>query len=65
MEPRITKAQIAKDIKQSCITIERLGELSNQEIANLLIEHIWADFDIFSPESDLLEEAIERLKDER
>ncbi len=53
---------IAKQIKKSLQTTEQLSSLSNEKIAELLIEHIWCEYDVFSAESDLLQEAIERLK---
>lgn len=49
------------DVFRSVNTIEKLKELSNEEIGALLFFCIWADIPIFSPKSYLIEEAIRRL----
>jgi len=56
------KPETAKDILSSVSTSEKLEAFSDEKIADFLLEFIWAGFDILSPESDLLDEAIKRLK---
>ena len=50
--------RLAKSVEVSL----KLHEKSNKEIADLLMEHVWANMDCTSPQSDLVAEAIERLK---
>lgn len=40
---------------------ERLRKKTHREIADLLRDNVWAHVALFTPLSDLLEEAIERL----
>ena len=54
--------ETVKDIKQSCLSTEKLKQLSNKELSNILMETVWAEFDMFSPGSDIIAEAIDRLK---
>ena len=44
------------------MTKDRLKQQSVPELAALLKDHIWADLDITSPHSDLVEEVIDRLE---
>lgn len=55
----------AEKILVSTLRSIDLGAKSNKEIANLLLEKVWSKFDMLSMESDIIEEAIERLKNER
>ena len=41
---------------------KHLGQLSNEELADLLIDEVWSDFPLFSKKSALLEETIGRLR---
>ena len=43
-------------------TDDALKQKSNDEIAQLLIDHIWPAYDLGSPQSALIEAAIERLR---
>lgn len=45
----------------SAETTDKLKHLTNAELARLLLEHVWAEMDILSPQSDLLSEVIDRL----
>jgi len=55
--------ELFADIINSINTSELLKGKSNEEIASLALEHLWSHIDMFSPQSDLLEEIIERLKE--
>jgi hypothetical protein len=35
---------------------------TNSELADLVISNVWADIDMFSPKSDLLDEVVDRLR---
>lgn len=52
-----------QEIFQSTKTSKELEKMSNKEITLLLMKYIWVDYGIFSPQSDLIDEAIRRLKD--
>ena len=39
-----------------------LEGLSNAELADLLVETVWAELPVCSPQSDLISEVIERLR---
>ncbi|MFH1560482.1 MAG: hypothetical protein ABID84_03625, partial [Chloroflexota bacterium] len=54
--------ELAQSLFQSVKIAKALGALTNTEIANLLRDHVWANMVIFSPQADLVKEAIERLK---
>lgn len=43
-------------------TMLELEQKSNQELADLLIEHVWAELPVTSPVSMLLSEITERLR---
>lgn len=53
---------VVKDLFQSIDTEKALREKSDDEIADLLLEHVWSGLDPLSPHADLVEAAIERLK---
>jgi len=50
------------DIFQSVKIKEQLKKLSNKKLGDLLLTHIWGIMNVASPESDLVEEIAERLK---
>ncbi len=56
------KQETAEKIFQSCEVITELEKLTNLQLSDLLMETVWAELNIFSPHSDLIMEAIERLK---
>lgn len=58
------KSKILAFIK-SCQVDARLDEFSNEEIAHLLLEGVWADMDCTSFRAVIIEQAIERLKETR
>lgn len=52
--------ELTKNIYES---IERdYEQLSNDQLADLLLHEVWSDFELFSKKADIVEEAIERLK---
>ena len=55
--------RILEDLQRSCEISNNLRELNNIEIADLLKDHLWSYLDVFSPLADLVEIAIERLKE--
>lgn len=56
------EVQVVEDILRSVETEKKLGEKSDSEIADLLLEHVWYEMDVWSPHADLVEAAIERLR---
>ena len=42
----------------------RLRTMSNQQLANLLLNHVWAEMDSTKPQSVLLSVVIDRLQGE-
>jgi len=54
--------ETAKAIITSLNVGDKLKDLTNKHLADLLLKHIWSKYDVFSHESDLLEEVIERLR---
>lgn len=57
-----TRLEVATLILESEKKMDRLKSFTNYQIAQLLIEHVWSGYDVFSLKSDLIQEAIERLK---
>lgn len=41
---------------------DKFASMSNAELANLLLERVWANIELFSYESELLDVAIDRLR---
>lgn len=62
MSPCPIKAETANIILKSLETVAQLEALTDYQIAQLLIEHIWSEHHVFSIKSDLIMEAIERLE---
>jgi hypothetical protein len=60
-EINLLKVALGRALEQSAQTTERLKTLSNEEIGKLLFYHIWPYIEIFTPQSDLVDEAISRL----
>lgn len=52
-------------ILQWLATTDRLEAMTNAELGELLLNHIWAHMPLLSPQSDLVAEIIARLKGER
>lgn len=50
------------DLLQSLKQEDELKKLSNETLSDLLLDHVWPGMDIGSPESDLIQEVINRLK---
>jgi hypothetical protein len=46
-------------------TVSRLEALSNAALADLVLDHLWADLPLGTPQNDLLAEVIARLRGER
>ena len=51
-----------KDIEQSCKTIEALESKTDEELAKLLIDHVWKYLSVFSAASDLISACVDRLR---
>lgn len=60
-EIHLLKVALGRNLEQSAQTTERLKALSNEEIGKLLFYHVWPYIDLFTPQSDLIDEAISRL----
>lgn len=45
-------------------TTQRLAAKTDDELADLLVDHVWANLPLGSPQSDLVAEVIHRLKKE-
>jgi hypothetical protein len=59
----LTNPELFADIIASNNTSALLKDKTNEDIAQLALEHLWSHIDAFTPQSDLLEEMIERLKE--
>ncbi len=53
---------VAKKLLESIRQLCAIKDKSNAEIADLLIEHLWGDYEIDSIQSALLELTIDRLR---
>ena len=60
-KPRRTRDMLGELITHAQTSAE-LEKKTNKEIATLLINHVWAETEIFTPFSDLITVAIDRLK---
>lgn len=49
-------------LMQSVATAEKLRTLPNDELAALLMEHVWAELEMTSPQADLVSEVMDRLR---
>lgn len=49
-------------LMQSCATAEKLRTKTNEELADLLREHVWADCELTSARSGLVGEVMDRLR---
>lgn len=49
-------------LMQSVATAEKLRTLPNDELAALLMEHVYADLEMTSPQADLVSEVMDRLR---
>ena len=54
--------ELMEDIEQSCKTIAELETKTNEELAQLLVEHVWSYLDVFTATSDLISTVIDRLR---
>jgi len=59
-----TMDEFTKKLFTSADRMRQIRELTNDELAEALLFHIWADLEVLSLQSDLVESAIERLKDD-
>lgn len=57
-------AEFANALIESAERTERLRAMSNEKLAELLQKYVWADMEIFSPDSDLIGVLIDRLRGE-
>ena len=51
-----------ESLLQSVATAEKLKTKSNDELADIIEEHVWADFEMCSAQSVLLGEVMDRLR---
>lgn len=51
-------------LEQSVLTRQRLQEMTDYDIAGLLFHFIWSEIDVFTPQSNLIDEAIRRISSE-
>ena len=55
---------VTQAVVESAHLVSALKQMSNAELANLLLEQVWADLYVWSPASDIVGEAIRRLQGE-
>lgn len=55
-------AEFARKLEASSQRSRRLPHIPDTLLAEKLLLHVWADLDLFSLQSDLLNEAIDRLR---
>jgi hypothetical protein len=68
VRPAVTQEQkvaLWKDLIASCNIANELEGKTNSELADLLLNHVWADKNIVSAQSALIEEVIQRLRKEK
>lgn len=53
--------ELVNDLDMTVNAKDILKHKTNQEIADLLRDHVWGEEGVFSPQAALIEEAIERL----
>jgi len=58
---RLTKAQFCDRLMTSIKQKDEIGKLTDQQLADKLVHHVWAGLDFYTYASDLVEEAVERL----
>lgn len=58
----MSSSDIMERMRTSLEASEELQDMSNPELAKLLLEHFWSKLDITSPQSALLHAVIERLQ---
>ena len=56
------KAEALKRLFQSIKTEDALRQKTNDELADLVRDHIWAHVPLISPQADLLGEVMDRLR---
>ena len=54
--------KFAEDFFASEERMKRIQNLTNEELAEALLLHVWSDLEVLSLQSDLVESAIERLR---
>ena len=59
------KAEVFAQLMVSVDAENALEKMSNDEIADLLLNHVWGEVNIFSPKSALLSVVVERLRRKR
>ena len=57
----MTEEQVARALEWTH-TMQRVSQMTNQELATILTEHVWAFMSLGSPQSDVLAEVIARLE---
>lgn len=57
----LTKAQFCDRLMTSIMHRDKIEKLTNRQLADELVYHVWAELDFYTYASDLVEEAIERL----
>lgn len=60
-EQRELKQNLMTDILQSAKAEHILMDYDDKEIGRLLFYHVWANMDVFTPQSALIEQAYLRL----
>ncbi len=58
----MNEQELIRVLLDSAKTKQNFSSMTNEELAGLLISEIWADIDLFTPESDLLSAVIDRLR---
>lgn len=64
VKQKLSKVEVAKMFLESMDRESELSDIENSDLADLLLNKIWAEFDICSEESDIVQQAVDRLLEE-
>ena len=61
----MNEQELTERIAASVNNSKRLETMTNQELADLLMNTVWAGMELFTPKSDLVSAVIDRLRGEK
>lgn len=62
LKDELAAKMLSDKLAESHLRMDRIKRLDNKQLAEELLEKVWAQTRIYTEQYDLLEEAIERLK---
>ena len=58
----MNEQKLIGQLNESAKRLERFRKLTDNELADLLVSEIWANMNLFTPESDLMSIVVDRLR---